>query len=112
MILGTCSYTAPEDKGALKWKLSVVFVKLIGGSAYQEFKGLGEFITSQDATMLKWTLFRVPFLTNSERKEVRATYTGTGEDGLFLSRKSMVGWVLDELRGDSQWVGRAPVLSE
>ncbi|KAL5335977.1 hypothetical protein BJX70DRAFT_401035 [Aspergillus crustosus] len=111
MILGTASYAAAKDKGALKWTLSVALIKIIGGSAYQEFNGLGAFITSQDASELKWTLFRVPFLTNGERKEVKASYTGSCEDGFFLSRKSMVGWVLDEMAGDSKWVGKAPVIS-
>ncbi|CZR50362.1 uncharacterized protein PAC_00234 [Phialocephala subalpina] len=87
LVLGTCSFTAPEDKGALKWKASVVLVKMIGGTAFEEFKGLGEFVTSQDPQELKWTLFRVPFLGNGAAAPVSATYTGSGKDGLFISRK-------------------------
>ncbi|KAJ5110372.1 hypothetical protein N7532_000907 [Penicillium argentinense] len=56
MVLGTCSYPAPQDK-------------------------------------------------------VNATYTGYGDDGLFLSRKGMVRWVLQEMCEDSPWVGKAPAIS-
>lgn len=111
MVLGTCSYPAPQDKGGLKWKLCVALVKLVGGSAYQEFRGLGEYIASQDLHQLRWTLFRVPFLTNGAEGAVNATYTGSGDDGLFLSRKSLVRWVLQEMCEDSSWTGKAPAIS-
>jgi hypothetical protein len=111
LVLGTCSFTAPEDKGALKWKASVIFVKIIGGSAFQEFQGLGAFVSSQDVAKIKWTLFRVPFLGNGPVADVTATYTGTGKDGMFLTRKSIAAWVLKEMDGDSEWVGKTPVLS-
>jgi len=111
MVLGTCSYQASEDKGGLKWKASVVLVKIIGGSAYEEFKGLGTFVASQDVSQLKWTLFRVPFLGNGPEAPVTATYTGSGKDGMFLSRKSVAAWVLQELNEESSWVGKTPALS-
>lgn len=111
MVLGTCSYPAPQDKGSLKWKASVILIKIIGGSAYDEFRDLGEFVASQDASQLKCTLFRVPFLTNGPNAPVTASYTGTGDDGMFLSRKSLATWVLDHITGNSEWVGKAPVLS-
>ncbi|OQD95319.1 hypothetical protein PENSOL_c021G07940 [Penicillium solitum] len=80
MILGTPSFAAPQDKGALKWKASVVRIKLIASSAYDEFKGLGEFVTPRDVSQLKWTLFGVPLLTNGSVVPVTATYTGTDSD--------------------------------
>ena len=110
LVLGTCSFTAPEDKGALKWKASVVLIKIIGGSAFQEFQGLGTFVSSQDVSQIKWTLFRVPFLGTGAAAPVTATYTGTGKDGMFLSRKSIAAWVLQEIKEDSEWVGKTPVL--
>lgn len=111
MVLGTCSYPSPQDKGGIKWKLSIVLVKIIGGSAYEEFRGLGEFVTSQDLTQLPWTLFRVPFLTNGGEAPVTASYTGRGGDGFFLSRKSMARWVLNEMDGNSVQIGETPVIS-
>jgi len=111
LVLGTCSFTAPEDKGAFKWTASVALIKIIGGSAFNEFNGLGAFVTSQDVSKIKWTLFRVPFLGNGEEKPVKATFTGTGEDGMFLSRKSIAAWVLAEIGDESEWVGKAPAIS-
>lgn len=111
MVLGTCSFTAPEDKGSLKWKALTVLIKIIGGSAFEEFQGLGSFVTSQDIAQLKWTLFRVPFLWNGPESPVNATFTGSGTDGMFLSRKSLAIWVLKEMNGESDWIGKAPVLS-
>jgi len=111
LVLGTCSFPAPQDKGAWKWSASVTLIKIIGGSAYDEFHGLGQYVTSQDVNKLKWTLFRVPFLRNGEARDVKASFTGSGEDGMFLSRKSIAEWVLREMSEESEWVGKAPVLS-
>ncbi|KAE8372284.1 hypothetical protein BDV26DRAFT_286081 [Aspergillus bertholletiae] len=112
MVLGTCSFPAQEDKGALKWKLSIILVKIIGGSAYEEFKQLGTLVTSQDVSKLRWTLYRVPFLNNGPSAPVMATYTGSGNDGMTLSRKSLANWLLGEMLEGSYWVGKAPVLSD
>jgi hypothetical protein len=111
MVLGTCSFPARQDKGALKWKASTLLIKIIGGSAYDEFKGLGVFVTSQDISQLKWTLFRVPFLNNGPNAAVEASYTGTGSDGMFLSRASLAAWVIDQISEDSDWVAKSPLLS-
>lgn len=111
MVLGTCSYPSFRDKGGIKWKLSVALIKIIGGSAYEEFRGLGEFVASQDLKQLPWTLFRVPFLTNGSEAPVTAAYTGHGGDGFFLSRRSMARWVLNEMDRNSDQVGETPVIS-
>lgn len=111
MVLGTCAYPSPRDKGSIKWKLSVALIRVIGGSAYEEFRGLGEFIASQDLAQLQWTLFRVPFLTNGAEAPVTASYTGHGNDGFFLSRRSMASWVLKEMVRSSVQVGKTPVIS-
>lgn len=109
-VLGTCSWVAPQDRPALKWKVSVSLVKMIGGSAYQEFKGLGDFVASTNIDKLKWTLFRVPFLGSGESKPVTASYTGSGQDGLFLTRCSIADWIMNEMQ-KRMWIGKAPVLS-
>lgn len=111
MVLGTGSYTAPQDKGALKWKVSVILIKIIGGSAFDEFNGLGAFVASHDTAQLRWTLFRVPFLGSGPEKPVTATFAGSGSDGMFLSRKSIAAWVLQEMHGESDWIGKTPMLS-
>jgi hypothetical protein len=111
MVLGTSAYTAPQDKGALKWKAVGVLIKLIGGSGYEEFRGIGECVSAQDVSQIKWTVLRVPFLSNGPAAIVKAAFTGSGEDGMSLTRKSLATWVVDQMSEDSEWVGKAPVLS-
>lgn len=111
LVLGTCSFSDLQDKSSLKWKASILLFKTIAGSAYQEFNEFGAFVSSQDVSQLKWTFFRVPFLTNSPAASVNATFVGSGSDGMSLSRKSMAAWVLNQLPEDSEWVGKAPTLS-
>lgn len=110
LVLSTPSYVTSEDKGAFKWTAVVALIKVIGGSAFREVTGIGKLTASQPTGKLKWTLFRVPFLTNGNAGAVKASYTGTGQDGLTLSRKSMAAWVLNEMTED-KWVGKAPLLS-
>lgn len=111
LVLGTCSFSDLQDKSSLKWKASILLFKTIAWSAYQEFNGLGVFVSSQDVSQLKWTFFRVPFLTNSPAAPINATFVGSDSDGMSLSRKSMAAWVLEKLPEDSEWVGKAPTLS-
>lgn len=88
-----------------KWKASIVLIKLIGGSAYEEIRGIGALTVSQPLAELEWTLFRVPFLTNGAAGAVDANYLGHGADALALSRKSMAQWLLSELL-EPKWIGK------
>lgn len=96
-----------------KWTLSTALIKLIGGSAFLEFSSIGILVSSWPTEVenaLKWTIFRVPFLGHGDAKPVVASFKGSGLDGMFLNRKSMVDWVLAKIPKDD-WVGRAPCLS-
>lgn len=72
--------------------------------------GIGAFVEWQPSEQLNWTLFRVPFLTNGKAGPVKASWAGRGEDGMFLSRKSLARWVLGEIE-EKKWVGDAPLIS-
>ncbi|GAB7347494.1 hypothetical protein MBLNU459_g4400t1 [Dothideomycetes sp. NU459] len=109
LVLCTPSHHDPADKPAWKWKASVTLIKLIGGSAYQEMVAIGSGMTAQPVDKLAWTVFRVGFLTNGAAGPVEATYTGSGKDGMSISRESMVQWVLQEAVED-KWVGKAPYI--
>lgn len=110
-MLCTPSFVAPQDVGSVKWKMLVALIKVIGGSAYEEFSKLGGFVASQDAAQLKWTVFRVPMLGNGPEKPVHTTFAGSGHDGMLLTRKSIVAWVLKEMKVESEWIGKAPLLT-
>jgi hypothetical protein len=112
LVLGTPSFVVEgKDKSSFKWKISIALIKVIGGTAYQEILGMGKLTTELPSDKIEWTFFRVPWLGSGEAKKVKAAYAGSGEDGLFLSRKGMVKWVLDEV-AEKKWVGGCPILSE
>ena len=129
MILSTGSYKVPEDKETWKWWFGIWTIRITGGSAFQEIVGMSKATASLPVEQIEWTLFRcdliktliiwlylaysshrVPALTNGEAKLVRTSFLGDGSDGMFLSRKSLAVWVLQELL-QKQWVGKAPSLS-
>lgn len=62
---------------------------------------------------LRWTIFRSPHLMNGDKTDVKATFIGSGEDGVFLNRGGMAAWVLVQVEKDlpdEEWVGQAPML--
>ncbi|KAK0822427.1 hypothetical protein LTR73_009302, partial [Friedmanniomyces endolithicus] len=75
-------------------------IKLMGGTVYQEINAMSRATATLLGNKVEWTLFRVPFLTNSDAKPVRAGFLGDGTDGLFLSRNSAAVWVLQELKAN------------
>jgi len=109
LVLSTPSFPAPEDKSTFKWNALIYVVKLISAYGYAEMHGVGQVTSTQPVDKLKWTVFRVPSLTNGAAAPVKATFTGAGDDTLFLSRASMAAWVLQEIEED-KWIGRAPLL--
>jgi len=71
---------------------------------------MGRATAALDLDKVKWTFFRVPWLGTGEAQEVKAGYLGSGSDGMFLNRKSMAVWVLNEAV-ENKWVGEAPMLN-
>lgn len=70
--------------------------------------GVGEFVSSLSVDEgVRWTIFRVGGLTNGAEGPVKATYPGSGEDGLYISRRSVARWVLEEVV-QGKWVGGTP----
>ncbi|KAF2487589.1 hypothetical protein BDY17DRAFT_14303 [Neohortaea acidophila] len=109
-VLSTASYSAPEDRRSLKWWFGILAIKLFLGTAYKEINGMSRAVTSLPTEQVEWTLFRVPGLTNSEAKPVRAGFIGDGKsDGIFISRGSIAVWILQELE-ERRWVNKAPSL--
>lgn len=109
LILTTPSYPQPEDKGGLKWTASKTVVRMIGGSAYYEMIAIGDTVSAIPTDKLRWTLFRVGWLNNGPAQPVNATYTGSGEDSLGISRASIAQWLVDEIAED-KFVGKAPYI--
>lgn len=107
LLLATPSWLAPGEVKPLKWRVVTGMIWMLLGDAYRDINAIGDYVNSLAIDDLKWTVFRVPFLTNAEAKEVHG---GDMESsGLSLSRKSMVQWVMQEM-GEERWVGKAPML--
>lgn len=58
MVLSTASYSAPEDRIALKWRLVVWLIWLLAGTAYREIYGLSEATAALPDDKFEWTLSR------------------------------------------------------
>lgn len=84
-------------------------VRIIGGSAYSEMIGIGETVSAISTDKLRWTLFRVGWLNNGPAQPVNATYTGSGEDSLGISRASIAEWLVEEIAAE-KFVGKAPYI--
>ena len=127
IVLSTASFKVPEDTVTWKWWIVISMISLLGGTCYQEINGLSRATSSLGGNDIQWTLFRyaypnnilpsyaystrrVPNLTGGEAKPVQASYLGDGTDGLFVTRKSVAIWVLQELE-EKKWVDKAPCLS-
>jgi hypothetical protein len=65
---------------------------------------------NEKQTKIPWTLFRVGFLGNGPAKPVTASYTGSGQDGIQITRKSIATWVLSNIESE-KFVGKCPVIS-
>jgi hypothetical protein len=109
LILSTPAYTAPEDRSAIKWTIPLFLLKMFGGSAYEEMSKMGELVASEPPHELRWTLFRVPNLTNGPEAPVNAGFIGDSISGMSLSRRSIAKWVLEGMEHE-EWVGKAPLL--
>jgi NAD(P)H-binding len=63
------------------------------------------------ASGLKWTLVRVPFLTNGPRTE-RINVRMKGEQGgMRVSRANVAAFFLDQAH-DTAWIGKAPYITD
>ena len=71
---------------------------------------LGSHVSSIPTDDLKWSMFRVPNLTDDMVKPVNEAWVCDENRGTSLSRPSLSAWVLDELENGA-WVGKAPMLS-
>lgn len=60
--------------------------------------------------LLTHQYYRVPQLDNGEAKLTRASFLGDGSDSMFLSRKGIAVWLLQEIE-EGKWVRKAPLLS-
>lgn len=111
LILCTPSFKGSYDVASLKWRVGEWTMKAFPSTRgqFDEMVSVGDYITSLSAEEAKWTLFRVGGLTNGESRPVEATFLGSGQDNMWISRASVAQWVMDEAIQD-KWVGEMPYI--
>jgi hypothetical protein len=108
MITSTASYAVSQDRFSVLYWLMVWSVYLLFRGAYDEINGFTPLVTQlagQEET--KWTVFRVPALSNGDAGAVQVGYVG--DVGVRVERKGVAEWVLQEMR-EERWVGKCPAL--
>ncbi|KAL3486583.1 hypothetical protein BJX62DRAFT_241813 [Aspergillus germanicus] len=110
LILCKPAFDTPEDRESPFWDQVRAGIKAHIPLSFQEMKMLGNYVSSIPTDDLKWSMFRVPYLTDDEAKPVNEAWVCDDNRGVSLSRPSLSVWVLDEIEKGA-WVGKAPMLS-
>ena len=107
IALGTISMEDEDDGHSLvAWSMvSAVWVFL--HSAWKDVVEIGKVIQASEG--IDWTIARVAKLTNEKRGDVRAGYVGKDKSGIFVARKDLATWFLDELE-QSNWIKKMPIV--
>ncbi|KAH7183938.1 hypothetical protein BKA60DRAFT_670522 [Fusarium oxysporum] len=110
LVLCTPAWRAPGDKPSEFWDTTVSQIRKHNANYVEEMLGVGGFVSSLAVEDLKWTIFRVPFLSDGEILPVHEGIVEDANKRQHLTRQSMANWVLKEMTQDA-WVGQSPVLS-
>lgn len=97
----------PKDEPKLINKLIGVLLKLVSRWVYEDMVRTVELVRASE---VKWTIARVPMLTDDDPKgEVRYGYVGKGM-GPRITRADMASAMLDLVEGDD-YIHQAPAIS-
>jgi hypothetical protein len=110
IALGTASIRDSNDKFSAAFFAIINGVKTLAYNSYKDVVAIGDTIRGDEGKELVWTIVRVPFLTNSEAKDVVAGYVGDGKIKTSLSRAAFAAFCVKEV-GENEWVRKAPMIS-
>ena len=108
-IVASCGagVSFPQDQPRLLNRVIGWMVRTFARNVYEDMKGAAEQITTSS---LKWTLVRVPVLTEEPAKgHVNVDYVGSGT-GPRLSREDMAAFMLEQVERDDH-LHDVPVIS-
>ncbi|GGL41915.1 NAD(P)-dependent oxidoreductase [Nocardia jinanensis] len=108
VALGTPSMTDPADRKDFKVGLMVKGIRTFQTAAYDAIVTIGQ--TVRDSG-LKWTLVRVPLLTNGPKTATINVRSIGDKGGVRLSRANAAAFILQQAT-DSDQIGRAPFISD
>jgi len=107
IALGTVSMGAKEDgHSILTWGM-VTAVWVFLHSAWKDVVAVGNTIKS--AGDIDWTIARVGKLTDGSGGKVNAGYIGKDSSRVFVSRKDLAKWMVDEFE-NKNWIHRMPIV--
>ena len=107
IALGTVSNHAEQDRWSLVTWSMVTAVWIFLHSAWKDIVEVAKAIQSSDGII--WTIGRVAKLTSGKGGNVNAGYIGERGTGVFLARKDLGKWYLDELE-QGKWTYQMPVV--
>ena len=108
IALGTVSNENPDDgKSFIKW-IMVTAVWIFLHSAWRDVVEFGKRIQAS-GEVVEWTIARVARLTDKQGGEVHAGLVGKDGTGVFLARKDLARWFLEEL-DKREWIRKLPVI--
>ncbi len=108
IAMGTASITDPEDKSVFKFRLLVSVVRSVIPGAYKEIIRIGKLIRNSS---LKWTLVRIPLLTNGKATgKIKAGYYGKAPLNLTLSRANLAYFFVYQVE-DKTYIQKTPAIS-
>lgn len=107
VALGTPSITGLSDGNELKIRLMVNGVRKFQPAAYGAIVHIGQIVRDSG---LKWTIVRVPLLTNGPKTATINIREVGDKGGLLLSRSNAAAFFLQQA-ADSTHVGRTPFIT-
>ncbi|MFI1212795.1 NAD(P)-dependent oxidoreductase [Streptomyces sp. NPDC020802] len=108
VALGTPSITDPADRRELKVGLMVTGIRKFQPMAYDAIVRIGQ--TVRDSG-LKWTIVRVPLLTNGPKTATVNVRAVGDKGGARLSRTNAAAFLLQQAT-DSTHIGAAPFITD
>lgn len=108
VALGTPSIADPNDGREFKISMMVKGIAKLQPVAYQAIVEIGQLVSESG---LKWTIVRVPLLTNGPRT-LRINVRAVGDKGgIRLSRANAAAYFLEQATDTTQ-IGRAPFITD
>ncbi|MBG0855696.1 NAD(P)H-binding protein [Streptomyces spinoverrucosus] len=108
VALGTPSIPDPADSKEFKVGLTATAVKKFTPDAYNTIVTIGHIVRESG---LKWTIVRIPFLSNGPKTASINVRKVGDKGGLRLSRANAAAYFLQQLTDPTQ-IGRAPFITD
>lgn len=106
--VGTSAIADASDRRNTKIALVIAMLRIVQRPTYDAIRGIGDLIRESG---LRWTIVRLPFLTDDPRtRSVNAGPLGK-RDVLSLSRANAADYLLAQAQDDSQ-LHRAPFVTD